>query len=281
MSKVLSTITAKVALKKSGIKTSKVGWFWLFQIILTIIATRFIDKGINFLVDIANNRWEPGTYLEGVTGLLAIIGATIFGIILILMFKGKINDGQPKDKEKIDDDIIEVIKEKIDIESKIGLAKEELDIVLDSSKYFKHGSDILKRCVNTDTISKIRILIGSSVEYNGTRTNKQQTSNIDTNENTLFQSLLQIIKDLKKEKNKTIDIRMLNFPLFQSMIIIDPFSIEHGQIYFEHLFFPTKAKEYRSILRILKRSKNTDKENIFDSIYDIFLNQWNKGILVQ
>ena len=281
MSKLLSTITAKLALKKSGIKTSKVGWFWLFQIILTILATRFIDKGIDFLIDIANNRWEPGTYLEGVTGILAIIGATIFGIILILMFKGKINDGQPKDKEKIDDDIIEVIKEKIDIDSKIGLAKEELDIVLDSSKYFKHGSDILKECINTDTISKIRILIGSSVEYNGTRTNKQQTSNIDTNENTLFQSLLQIIKDLKKEKNKTIDIRILNFPLFQSMIIIDPFSIEHGQIYFEYIFFPTKEKEYRSILRILKRSKNTDKENIFDSIYDIFLNQWNKGILIQ
>ena len=281
MSKLLSTITAKLALKKAGIKTSKVGWFWLFQIILTIIATRFIDKGIGFLIDVANNRWEPGTYLEGVTGLLAIIGATIFGIILILMFKGKINDGQPKDKEKIDDDNIEVIKEKIDIDSKIGLAKEELDIVLDSSKYFKHGSDILKRCINTNTISKIRILIGSSVEYNGTRTNKQQTSNIDTNENTLFQSLLQIIKDLKKEKNKTIDIRMLNFPLFQSMIIIDPFSIEHGQIYCEHIFFPTKEKEYRSILRILKRSKNTDKENIFDSIYDIFLNQWNKGILIQ
>jgi hypothetical protein len=281
LSKLLSTITAKLALKKSGIKTSKVGWFWLFQIILTIIATRFIDKGIDFLIDIANNRWETGTYLEGVTGLLAIIGATIFGIILVLMHTGKINDGQPKDKEKIDDDIIEVIKEKIDIDSKIGLAKEELDIVLDSSKYFKHGSDILKRCINTDTISKIRILIGSSVEYNGTRTNKQQTSNIDTNENTLFQSLLQIIKDLKKEKNKIIDIRMLNFPLFQSMIIIDPFSIEHGQIYFEHIFFPTKEKEYRSILRILKRSKNTDKENIFDSIYDIFLNQWNKGILIQ
>ena len=281
MSKLLSTITAKLALKKSGIKTSKVGWFWLFQIILTIIATRFIDKGIDFLIDIANNRWEPGTYLEGVTGLLAIIGATIFGILLILMFKGKINDGQPKDKEKIDDDIIEVIKEKIDIDSKIGLAKEEVDIVLDSSKYFKHGSDILKRCINTDTISKIQILIGSSVEYNGTRANKLQTSNIDTNENTLFPSLLQIIKDLKKEKNKTIDIKMLNFPLFQSMIIIDPFSIEHGQIYFEHIFFPTKEKEYRSILRILKRSKNTDKENIFDSIYDIFLNQWNKGILIK
>jgi len=78
-----------------------------------------------------------------------------------------------------------------------------------------------------------------------------------------------------------MEIRMLNFPLFQSMIIIDPFSIEHGQIYFEYIFFPTKEKEYRSILRILKRSKNTDKENIFDSMYDIFLNQWNKGILIQ
>ena len=239
-------------------------------------------KCIGFLIDLANNRWEPGTYLEGVTGLLAIIGATIFAIILILMHTGKIKDGQPKDKEKIDDDIIEVIKEKIDIDSKIGLAKEELDIVLDSSKYFKHGSDILKRCINTNTISKIRILIGSSVvDYNGTRENKQQTSNIDTNENSLFQSLLQIIKDLKTEKNKTIEIRMLNFPLFQSMIIIDPLSIEHGQIYFEHIFFPTKEKEYRSIFRILKRSKNTDKENIFEITYDIFLNQWNKGILIQ
>lgn len=136
------------------------GWFWLFQIILTIIATRFIDKGIDFLIDVANNRWEPGTYLEGVTGIVALIGATIFGIILILMFKGKIKADQPKDKEKIDDEIIEVIKDKIDIDSKIGLAKEELDIVLDSSKHFKDGSDILKRCINTNTISKIRILIG-------------------------------------------------------------------------------------------------------------------------
>ena len=195
-----------------GIKSSKIGWFWLFQIILTIIATRYIDKGIDFLIDVANNRWEPGTYLEGVTGLLAIIGATIFAIILILMFKGKIKTDQPKDKEKIDDDVIEVIKEKIiDIDSKIGLAKEELDIVLDSSKYFKEGSDLLKRCINTNTISKIRILIGSSLDYNGTRENKQQTSNTDTNENSLFQSLLQIIKDLKKE-NKKIGDKNGKFP---------------------------------------------------------------------
>jgi len=195
-----------------GIKSSKIGWFWLFQIILTIIATRYIDKGIDFLIDVTNNRWEPGKYLEGVTGLLAIIGATIFAIILILMFKGKIKTDQPKDKEKIDDDVIEVIKEKIiDIDSKIGLAKEELDIVLDSSKYFKEGSDLLKRCINTNTISKIRILIGSSLDYNGTRENKQQTSNTDTNENSLFQSLLQIIKDLKKE-NKKIGDKNGKFP---------------------------------------------------------------------
>ena len=100
MSKLLAFITAKLALKKVGIKSSKVGWFWLFQIILTMIATRFIDKCIGFLIDVANNRWEPGTYLEGVTGLLAISGATIFTIILILMHTGKINEDQPKDKEK-------------------------------------------------------------------------------------------------------------------------------------------------------------------------------------
>ena len=282
MSKLLSFITAKLVLKKSGIKSSKVGWFWLFQIILTIIATRFIDKAIAFLIDVSNNRWEPGTYLEGVTGLLAIIGATIFAIILILMHTGKIKEDQSKEKVD-DDDVIEVIKEeKIDIDSKIGLAKEELDIVLDSSKYFKHGSDILKRCINTNTISKTRILIGSSVvDYNGTRENKQQTSNTDANEDSLFQSLLRIIKDFKTEKNKTIEIRMLNFPLFQSMIIIDPLSIEHGQIYFEHIFFPTNEKAYRNIFKILKKPKNTDQENIFEITYEIFLNQWNKAILIQ
>ena len=74
---------------------------------------------------------------------------------------------------------------------------------------------------------------------------------------------------------------MVNFPLFQSMIIKDPLSIKYGQIYFENIFFPTKEKEYRSIFRILKWSNNTDKENIFDSTYEIFLNQWNKGILIQ
>jgi hypothetical protein len=283
LSKLLSRITAKVALNKIGIKSSKVGWFWLFQIILTIIATRFIDKGIDFLIDVANNRWEPGTYLVGVTGILALIGATIFGIILILMFKGKIKEDQPKDKEKINPENIEIIKEKvIDINSKISLAKEELDIVLDSSKYFKDGSDIVKKCINTNTIHKIRILIGSSVvKFDGTKESQQQTSNTDTNENSLFQSLLQVIKDLKTEKIKKIEIRMVNFSLFQSMIIIDPLSIKHGQIYFEHIFFPTKEKAYRNIFRILKRSKNTDKENLFDSTYDIFLNQWNKGILIQ
>jgi hypothetical protein len=282
LSKLLAFITARVALKKVGIKSSKVGWFWLFQIILTIIATRFIDKAIGFLIDIANNRWEPGIYLEGVTGLLAISGAIIFTIILILMHTGKIKEDQSKDKEKLDDDIIEVIKENIDIDSKIGLAKEELDIVLDSSNYFKHGSGILKRCINTNTISKTQILVGSSVvDYNGTGENKQQTSNIYTNENTLFQSLLQIIKDFKLEKNKSIEIRMLNFPLFQSMIIIDPLSIEHGQIYFEHIFFPTKENEYRSIFRILKGSNKIDKKNTFKITYDFFLDQWNKGILIQ
>ena len=283
MSKLLYIITARLALKKVGIKSSKVGWFWLFQIILTIIATRFIDKAIGFLTDVANNCWEPGTYLEGVAGLLAIIGATIFAILLILMHTGKIKEDQQEDKEKInDDDTIKVIKEKIiDIDSKIGLAKEELDIVLDS-KYFKHVSDILKRSRNTNAISKTRILISSSVvDYNGTRENKQQTSNIDTNENTLFQSLLQIIEDFKTEKNKSIEIRMLNFPLFQSLIIIDPLSIEHGQIYFEHIFFPTQEKEYITIFRILKRSNNVDKDNIFKITYDIFLNQWNKRILIQ
>ena len=62
------------------------------------------------------------------------------------MFKGKIKEDQPKNKEKINDEIIEIIKEEnIDIDTKIGLAKEELNIALNSSKYFKDGSDIVKK----------------------------------------------------------------------------------------------------------------------------------------
>ena len=76
-------------------------------------------------------------------------------------------------------------------------------------------------------------------------------------------------------------LKILKIYYFSTMIIINPLSIEYGQIYFEHIFFPTKEKEYRSIFRILKRSKNTDKENIFKITYDIFLNQWNKANLIQ
>ncbi|HJT85518.1 MAG TPA: hypothetical protein VJ697_13640 [Nitrososphaeraceae archaeon] len=70
------------------------------QIFLTIIGTRFIDKGIDFLIGVVNHHWEPGTYLEGVTGILVLIGATIFSIILILMFKGKIKEINQKIKKK-------------------------------------------------------------------------------------------------------------------------------------------------------------------------------------
>ena len=65
-----------------------------------------------------------------------------------------------------------------------------------------------------------------------------------------------------KVVNSTRSRFLLNFPLFQSLIIIDPILIEHGQIYFEHMIFPNKGKRIQEPVQNLKRSKNTDKENI-------------------
>jgi hypothetical protein len=137
-----SIIIAKLSIKKAGIKSSKIGWFWLIQVLLTVIAKRFIMKAIDFVVSIGSNKWVPGQILEGITGLLAIIGAIVVGICLFLIYTGKIKTENGKGKQKQQPESLQrqqqqhqlefLVKEKVDIDSSIRKAKEKVDIVSSS-----------------------------------------------------------------------------------------------------------------------------------------------------
>jgi hypothetical protein len=59
-----SIIMAKLSIKKAGIKSSKIGWFWLIQVLLTVIATRFIMKAIDFVVSIGSNNGFQDKFLK-------------------------------------------------------------------------------------------------------------------------------------------------------------------------------------------------------------------------
>ncbi len=72
------------------IESSKIGWFWIIQILLTVIIMRFIDKAIDFVKDLPTGRWSPGHVFECITGLLAIVGVIIVETILLLVYTGKI-----------------------------------------------------------------------------------------------------------------------------------------------------------------------------------------------
>lgn len=112
-STIVSHILAKVSLKKIGIKSSKIGWFWPIEIILTIIVMRFIEKAIDFAKSLITENWSPGQIFEGITGILAIIGATIIGIFLLLIYTKKINTEGTNIQKSTTISQIEILPKKI------------------------------------------------------------------------------------------------------------------------------------------------------------------------
>jgi hypothetical protein len=50
-----------------------------------------ISTKLDFIVCVANNRFYPITYLDGITEIMSIAGAIIFAITFILMIFCKVN----------------------------------------------------------------------------------------------------------------------------------------------------------------------------------------------
>jgi phage-related holin len=86
----LSHIIAELCLKRVGVKRSKIGWFWLIEILLSIIIIKYIENIIEAIVHLATGTWSPGQAFEGITGMLGIASAVIVGLILFLLYFGKI-----------------------------------------------------------------------------------------------------------------------------------------------------------------------------------------------
>ncbi|MDF0680359.1 MAG: hypothetical protein P0116_05280, partial [Candidatus Nitrosocosmicus sp.] len=87
---ILSHIIAELSLKRIGFKRLKIGWFWLIEILLSIIIIKYIENIIESIVHLATGTWSPGQALEGITGILAIVSAVIVGLVLFLLYTGKI-----------------------------------------------------------------------------------------------------------------------------------------------------------------------------------------------
>ena len=86
----MSHVIAELSLKKIGVKRLKIGWFWLIEILLSIVIIRYIENIIESIIHLATGTWSPGQAFEGITGILAIASAIIVGVILFLLYSGKI-----------------------------------------------------------------------------------------------------------------------------------------------------------------------------------------------
>ena len=303
---IISHILAKISLKKIGIKSSKIGWFWLVEIILTIIVMRFIEKAIDFAKSLITGNWVPGQIFEGITGILAIIGATIIGIFLLLIYTRKINTEEGTDIQKSTNvSQIEILPiENTNIASLLNKAKEELDIVYSpfTSLINEHLENIIsfKELFNTD---KVKILIQNpsyifyAYEMQKSLSSASSMSSKANNNNPInryMQSIFRLRTELKSKEIKNIDIRMIDIPITQSMIIVD--SNEGGnnnpltEMYIEPFIFPIKEEyhQQQELKQILFRIKPNPKtkdinndakvKNLFDIEYSNFINLWQVAV---
>ena len=290
-----SIIMAKLSIKKAGIKSSKISWFWLIQVLLTVIATRFIMKAIDFIVSIGSNKWVPGQILEGITGLLAIIGAIVVGICLFLIYTGKIKTENGKEKQKQQPESLQrqhqlecLVKEKVDMDSSIRKAKEEVDIVSSSLGWIinKHTNS-LKNVISKEnsTINGVKILVQNPSLFNADVYDIHSELNnalVTKNQKEDYtKHIARLKQELQSKRTINLDIRMVEIPIMQSIVIIDPVSSDRydGEMYIEPFHFQIR-QDQQVVYRIRRNSKKNDvgKVNIFDVEYASFVNLWKVAV---
>jgi hypothetical protein len=303
---IISHILAKISLKKIGIRSSKIGWFWLVEIILTIIVMRFIEKAIDFAKSIITGNWVPGQIFEGITGILAIIGAIIIGIFLLLIYTRKINTEEGTDIQKnINVSQIEILPiENTNIASFLNKAKEELAIVYSPFTCLVNGhlENIIlsKELFNIDMV-KILIQDPSYIFYvhvmqKDSSSALSSSSKLNNNNpiDRYMQSIFRIKTELKSKEIKNVDIRMIDVPITQSMIIVDPNGEGNNnassEMYIEPFLFPIKEEynQQQELKQILFRIKPYPKtkdikndakvKNLFDIEYLNFINLWQVAV---
>ena len=252
---IISHIFAKLSLKKAGIKSSKIGWFFLIELLLTVIVTRFFEKAFEFGVHLAKGTWSPGLMFEGIAGILAIIGAIFVGLILLLTYVGKIKFDDIKLDKGNNNFLqqIEILSNRcLDIDLLIHRAKDEINIIYSFEPNFicKYIDNIDNHKNNQYNIKSVKILIQNPVYYSNissistsiTKKSENETNMYFYNDNNqCIESLVKLKKVLQYKGVNNIDVKMIDFPIAISAIMIDPTdkwsNDHHSEMYVEPLFF--------------------------------------------
>jgi hypothetical protein len=234
---IIPHILAKISLKKMGLESSTIGWFWIMQILLTVIMVRFIDKAIDFVKDLITGHWSYGQVFEGLTGLLAIVGVIIVGAIILLVYTGKMKTENHITNNDFQN--IEILSDNhLSINYLIKDAKEEVDIIYSPSYFIDDDIENIIKYSYDYTISKLRILIQnpdsiallikSYEELNNlpSLANYKKQDNIDYYENYAHRctKLISKIKSALENSSKLtkIEFRMIDISFIRSAIFIDP-----------------------------------------------------------
>ena len=68
-----------------------------------------ISTKLDFIVCVANNRFYPVTYLDGITEIMSIADAIIFAITFILMIFSKVNYSSRGEQKHIESLILQML----------------------------------------------------------------------------------------------------------------------------------------------------------------------------
>ncbi|TVP41129.1 hypothetical protein [Candidatus Nitrosocosmicus arcticus] len=300
---LFSHVIAELSLKRIGVKPSEIGWFWLIEILLSIVIIKYIENIIEAIVHLATGTWSPGQTLEGITGILAIAGAIMVGLILFLIYSGKI---KVKDSNSNHMKFFEITSLKdLKKESLLDGLKKEIIIVCGPSPNFVIAfMECVWRSKELIFIEKLNILsqefkIPSDID-DSEKSKKKVTKGefppvsersgakliIDDPFTNQCSRLLSYVNEtFKPEYPNVLDFRITKEPIHKSVVLIVSYD-SNKQNRFTELytepFIPMGmhhqhiAYKFRSDPKP-KKSNEIKQDDLFDLEYSNFLKWWKSA----
>ena len=296
---VLSHIIAELSLKRIGFKRLKIGWFWLIEILLSVIIIKYIENIIESIVHLATGTWSPGQAFEGITGILAIVSAVIVGLILFLSYAGKI---------KVDDkhsslNFFEMVTMKdLQIESLLdGFRKEIIIICGPSTNFITTIMECISKSKEISRIEKLCILgqdfeitthfdsptKPKNKEVKGMLTpllkkSEEKSTRSDPFSNHYSKLLSYVDETFRQKYSGVIDFRMSKQPIYKSVVLIVSYDYNKQSRYTELYTEPfmLMGMDHQQIVykfRSTSKSKKIDEKAKYDLLeleYSNFLKFW-------
>jgi len=282
----LSHVIAELSLKRIGFKRLKIGWFWLIEILLSIIIIKYIENIIESVYHLATGTWSPGQAFEGITGILAIASAFIVGIILYLLYSGKIKVNDIHSTQKF----FEIVNLK-DLEKELlvdGFRKEIVIVCGPSTEFILAIMGYILRSREIALIEKLSIIgqnLQVSSNFDGlmkparkemstsiSKESKERSTESESFPNQ-YDNLLYYINATFREKYPgVIDIRTTNQSINKGVLFIISYDSNkqnrYTEIYTEPFVLNGVADRQQRVYRFRSTSETT--KLVEDTQYDLF-----------